>query len=86
MRPGNCGNLGNFGNVVSVSYRRHYPRDETNPPLSAYVCKPLILIVLSGWRIDSWTFCPTLKMESMGWTRRVVCHFAHVLAERFLVS
>jgi hypothetical protein len=38
----------------------------SNPPLSVYVRKPLILIVLSGWRIDSWTFCPTLKMESMG--------------------
>jgi hypothetical protein len=32
MRPGNCGNLGDFGNVVSVSYRPHYPGDETNPP------------------------------------------------------
>src|SRR5439155_5855951 len=33
MRPGNCGNLGNIGNVESVTYRPHYPGDETNPPL-----------------------------------------------------
>ena len=37
MRPGNCGNLGNVGNVESVTCRRYYPGDETNPPLSAPV-------------------------------------------------
>src|ERR1051326_2527571 len=32
MRHGICGNLGSFGNIESVTYRRHYPGDGTNPP------------------------------------------------------
>jgi hypothetical protein len=48
MLPGDRGNVGSVGNVESVTCRPHYSVDETNPPLSAYVRKPLILIVLSG--------------------------------------
>jgi len=33
MRHGKCSNYGSIGNVESVTYRRHYPGDGTNPAL-----------------------------------------------------
>jgi len=37
MRPGNGGNLGNIGNVESVTYRPHYPGDETNLAIQSLI-------------------------------------------------